>query len=99
MRTIGRCGWHDSGIAARGSHAVAAGRPSTPEETLERLADGTLRQPLFQPPGIGDVIGYPGQEVRLHTYPQGSVRQFYQPDPADPAAVFGFLRRSKDQFR
>ncbi len=36
-----------------------------------------LVQPLIQPPGIGDVVGYPGQEVRLHTYPQGSVRQFY----------------------
>src|ERR1700744_1061826 len=33
--------------------------------------------PLIQPPGIGDVVGYPGQEVRLQTYPQGSVRQFY----------------------
>src|SRR6516225_7264702 len=35
-------------------------------------------QPLIQPPGVGDVIGYPGQEVRLQTYPQGSVRQYYQ---------------------
>ncbi len=34
-------------------------------------------QPLIQPPGIGDVIGYPGQEVRLQTYPQGAVREFY----------------------
>jgi len=36
-----------------------------------------LAQPLIQPPGIGDVIGYPGQEVRLQTYPQGAVRQFF----------------------
>jgi hypothetical protein len=43
-------------------------------------------QPLIQPPGIGDVVGYPGQEVRLHTYPQGSVRQFYQPDPGKAAS-------------
>jgi hypothetical protein len=44
-------------------------------------------QPLIQPPGIGDVIGYPGQEVRVQTYPQGSVRNFYQPSNAkDPAA-------------
>jgi hypothetical protein len=44
-------------------------------------------QPLIQPPGIGDVVGYPGQEVRVQTYPQGSVRQFYQPaDPTKPAA-------------
>jgi hypothetical protein len=42
-------------------------------------------QPLIQPPGIGDVVGYPGQEVKLQTYPQGSVRQFYQPDPAKQA--------------
>jgi hypothetical protein len=35
-------------------------------------------QPLIQPPGIGDVVGYPTQEVRVQTYPQGSVRQFYQ---------------------
>ncbi len=38
-------------------------------------------QPLIQPPGIGDVIGYPAQEVKLQVYPQGSVREFYQPDP------------------
>jgi len=43
-------------------------------------------QPLIQPPGIGDVIGYPNQEARVQTYPQGSVRQFYQPDPTKPAA-------------
>jgi len=36
-----------------------------------------LVQPLMEPPGIGDVVGYPGQEVRLQTYPQGSVRAFY----------------------
>src|ERR1019366_228242 len=39
-------------------------------------------QPLIQPPGIGDVVGYPGQEVRLQTYPQGSVRQFYTVPPS-----------------
>ena len=43
-------------------------------------------QPLIQPPGIGDVIGYPGQEVKLQVYPQGSVRQFYKiPDQKDEA--------------
>ncbi len=43
-------------------------------------------QPLIQPPGIGDVVGYPAQEVRLQVYPQGSVRQFYQQsDPTKPA--------------
>ncbi|HVV47717.1 MAG TPA: hypothetical protein VHC72_21040 [Bryobacteraceae bacterium] len=40
-------------------------------------------QPLIQPPGIGDVIGYPGQEVEMQKYPQGSVRQVYL--PTDPA--------------
>jgi hypothetical protein len=45
-----------------------------------------FEQPLIQPPGIGDVVGYPGQEVRVQAYPQGSVRQFYLPtDPTkDP---------------
>jgi len=43
-------------------------------------------QPLIQPPGIGDIVGYPGQEVRLQTYPQGSVRQMYQTDPKTAAA-------------
>lgn len=43
-------------------------------------------QPLIQPPGIGDVIGYPGQDVRYPTYPQGAVRVFYQPDPLKPPA-------------
>lgn len=43
-------------------------------------------QPLIQPPGIGDVVGYPSQEVRLQTYPQGTVREFYQPDLSKPAS-------------
>ena len=43
-------------------------------------------QPLIQPPGIGDVVGYPAQEARIQTYPQGSVRQFYQTDPTKAAA-------------
>jgi hypothetical protein len=38
-----------------------------------------FEQPLIQPPGIGDIVGYPGQEVRMQAYPQGSVRQFYLP--------------------
>ena len=42
--------------------------------------------PLIQPPGIGDVVGYPNQEVRVQTYPQGAVRQFYQTDPNTAAA-------------
>jgi len=43
-------------------------------------------QPLIQPPGIGDVVGYPGQEPVLDRYPQGSVRQYYQPAGATSAA-------------
>jgi hypothetical protein len=46
-----------------------------------------FEQPLIEPPGIGDVVGYPSQEVKLQTYPQGSVRVFYQPtDPTKQAA-------------
>lgn len=58
---------------------------SFPAQMAARM-NTLMIQPLIQPPGIGDVVGYPGQEVRLHTYPQGSVRQFYQPDPTKPAA-------------
>ncbi len=46
-----------------------------------------FEQPLIQPPGIGDVIGYPSQEVKLQTYPQGAVRVSYQPsDPTKQSA-------------
>ena len=46
-----------------------------------------FEQPLIQPPGIADAIGYPMQEVKLQTYPQGAVRTFYQPsDPTKQAA-------------
>jgi len=43
-------------------------------------------QPLIQPPGIGNVIGSPEQDVRVQTYPQGSVRQFYQTEPKKAAS-------------
>ncbi len=43
-------------------------------------------QPLIEPPGIGDVIGYAPQDVRYPTYPQGAVRMFYQPDLTKPPA-------------
>ncbi|MEQ1884894.1 MAG: hypothetical protein ABL967_07515 [Bryobacteraceae bacterium] len=43
-------------------------------------------QPLIQPPGIGDVIGYPQREVITPTLPQGTVRVFpEQPNPNDNA--------------
>ncbi|HWF09711.1 MAG TPA: SGNH/GDSL hydrolase family protein [Bryobacteraceae bacterium] len=46
-----------------------------------------LEQPLIQPPGIGDVVGYPGQEVIVQRYPQGSVRQFYYPTDPTKAPI------------
>jgi hypothetical protein len=56
-------------------------------------------QPLIQPPGIGDVIGYPSQDVRYPTYPQGAVRMFYQPNPANaPAPPIFVLNLSVPSF-
>jgi len=49
---------------------------SFPAQAAAQMHTG-MSQPLFEPPGIGNFIGTPTQEVRLHTYPQGSVRQFY----------------------
>ena len=46
-----------------------------------------FEQPLIQPPGIGDVVGYPGQEVRVQTYPQGSVRELYLPTDKTKAPI------------
>lgn len=46
-----------------------------------------MEQPLMEPPGIGDVIGYPGQEVQVQKYPQGSVRQFYLPTDPTKAPI------------
>jgi len=45
-----------------------------------------LVQPLIQPPGIGDIVGYPGREVQVQTYPQGAVRVFYT-TPGNPVAA------------
>ncbi len=58
---------------------------SFPAQMAAQMNTG-FQQPLIQPPGIGDVVGYPAQEVKLQTYPQGSVRRFYLPtDPTkDP---------------
>jgi hypothetical protein len=50
-----------------------------------------LVQPLMEPPGIGDVVGYPGQEVRLQTYPQGAVRTFYTTGTSLVAAPSVFI--------
>ena len=46
-----------------------------------------MEQPLIQPPGIGDVVGYPGQEVQVQKYPQGSVRQTYLPTDLTKAPI------------
>lgn len=43
-------------------------------------------QPLMQPPGIGDVIGYPGREAMFPVYPQGTVRIFPQQPVANDNA-------------
>jgi hypothetical protein len=51
---------------------------SFPAQMAAQMNTG-FEQPLIQPPGIGNVVGYPVQEVMLQTYPQGSVRQFYLP--------------------
>ncbi len=60
-------------------------RQSFPAQIAAKIGTA-FNQPIIQPPGIGDVVGYPGQEVRLQTYPQGSVREFLQPDPKKVAA-------------
>lgn len=46
-----------------------------------------MEQPLIQPPGIGDIIGLPGQEVQVQKYPQGSVRQYYYPTDKTKAPI------------
>lgn len=46
-----------------------------------------MEQPLIQPPGIGDVVGYPGQEVQVQKYPQGAVRQIYLPTDSTKAPI------------
>ncbi len=52
-------------------------------------------QPLIQPPGIGDVVGYPGREAMFPVYPQGTVRVFPpQPNPNDAAPPLFVLNTS-----
>ena len=56
-------------------------------------------QPLMQPPGIGDVVGFPRQEVRMPIYPQGTVRVFApQPNPNDNAPTLFVLNLSVPGF-
>ena len=59
---------------------------SFPAQMAAQMNTG-FEQPLIQPPGIGDVIGYPRQEVVVQKYPQGSVRQFYLPTDPTKAPI------------
>lgn len=57
-------------------------------------------QPLIQPPGIGDVVGYPMREAILPVYPQGTVRVFpAQPNPNDNAPTVFVLNLSIPGFK
>jgi hypothetical protein len=69
-----------AGMANYGLSSVVQ-QTSFPAQMAAQMGTA-FEQPLIQPPGIGDVVGYPSQEVKVQTYPQGSVRVFYQ--PADP---------------
>lgn len=68
-----------AGMANYGLSAVVQNY-SFPAQVAAKMGTAFV-QPLIQPPGIGDVVGYPAQEVKLQVYPQGSVRQFYKPEP------------------
>src|SRR5579885_3469433 len=67
-----------AGMANYGLSSVVQ-QYSFPAQMAAQMNTG-FEQPLIQPPGIGDVVGYPGQEVILQKYPQGSVRQYYHSD-------------------
>src|SRR3954470_23960881 len=60
-----------AGMANYGLSAVVQNY-SFPAQLAAQM-NTAFAQPLIQPPGIGDTIGYPGQEVKVQTYPQGSV--------------------------
>ncbi len=61
-----------AGMANYGLSAVVQ-QYSFPAQMAAQM-NTTCEQPLIQPPGIGDNVGYPPQEVRLQAYPQGAVR-------------------------
>jgi hypothetical protein len=67
-----------AGMANYGLSSVVQ-KYSFPAQVAAQMKTAFM-QPLIQPPGIGDVVGYPGQEVKLQVYPQGSVREFYRED-------------------
>src|ERR1017187_5974873 len=66
-----------AGMANFGLSSVLQNQ-SFPSVIAKQMGTG-FEQPLIQPPGIGDVVGYPGQEIQMQKYPQGSMRQFYYP--------------------
>lgn len=76
-----------AGMANYGLSAVVQ-QYSFPAQMAAQMNTG-FEQPLIQPPGIGDVIGYPAQEVRLQAYPQGSVRRFYLPTDLTKDPILG----------
>jgi hypothetical protein len=53
---------------------------------IARQVQTAFPQPLIEPPGLGDVLGYAAQPVIVPKYPQGQVRRFpAKPDPDDEA--------------
>ena len=73
-----------AGMANFGLSSVVQNR-SFPAQIAAQLKTA-FPQPLIQPPGLGNVVGYPGGEVRVQAYPQGSVRQFYSTDASKISA-------------
>lgn len=74
-----------AGMANFGLSSVVQ-KQSFPARIAAQMNTG-FEQPLIQPPGIGDVVGYPGQEVVVQKYPQGSVRDFYLPTDKTKAPI------------
>jgi hypothetical protein len=74
-----------AGMANFGLSSVVQNQ-SFPARVAAAMNTG-FNQPLIQPPGIGDVVGYPGQEVQMQKYPMGSVRQFYYPTDKTKAPI------------
>ncbi|HEX4278188.1 MAG TPA: hypothetical protein VHZ74_22695 [Bryobacteraceae bacterium] len=74
-----------AGMANFGLSSVVQNQ-SFPSRMAASMNTG-FNQPLIEPPGIGDVVGYPGQEVEMQKYPQGSVRQFYYPTDKTKAPI------------
>src|SRR3984957_13147313 len=74
-----------AGMANFGLSSVMQSK-SFPALIAAQMGTG-FEQPLIQPPGIGDIVGYPGQEVQVQVYPQGSVRQFYLPTDPTKAPI------------